>query len=110
MKLSNEELNQNLGNKYFFNTVNKFKEKIKKDLYQRNLLTNIACLDNKTIHVKIKTINKDNINYILSIIFCFENKNKKIFGDINKAKIFENIFYFMGKFSDKEKKINIEFI
>ena len=113
LKLSNEELNQNLGNNYFFNTVNKFKEKIKKDLYQRNLLTNIACLDNKTIHVKIKTINKD-INYILNIIFCFEkklgNKNKKIFDDINKAKIFENIFYFMGKFSDKEKKINIEFI
>ena len=73
LKLSNEELNQNLGNK----------------------------------------INKD-INYILNIIFCFEkklgNKNKKIFDDINKAKIFENIFYFMGKFSDKEKKINIEFI
>ena len=114
MKLSNEELNHNLGNKYFYNTVNKFKEKIKKDLYKRNLITNITCTNNNSIEVKIKTINKDEINYILNIIFCFEkklgNKNKKIFDDTKKAKIFENIFYYMGKFSDKEKKINIEFI
>ena len=114
LKLSNEELSQNLGNQYFVNAVYKFKEKIKKDLYKRNLITNITCSDNKTIIVKIKTINKDDINYILNIIFCFEkklrNKNKKIFDDKNKAKIFENIFYFMGKFSKNDKKINIEFI
>jgi hypothetical protein len=63
----------------------------------------------------MKTLNKAQIiNPILNLLFCFERKlsknNKKLFDDTNKAKIFENIFYYMGNFSNNEKKINIEVI
>ena len=115
LKISNEELNKNLGKEKYFATVYNFKESIKKESYRKNLITNITCADNKIIEIKMKTLSKDQIiNPILNLLFCFERKlsknNKKLFDDTNKAKIFENIFYYMGNFSNNEKKINIEVI
>ena len=115
LKISNEELNKELGNANYFKTVCNFKESIKKKCYRKSLITNITCIDNKTIDIKMKTLDKNKIiNSILNLLFCFERKlsknNKKLFDDTNKATIFENIFYYMGQFSNKEKKINIEVI
>ena len=114
LKLSCEDLNYNAGNKYFFNTVNIFKKNIKKEMHKRNLFLDIKCSDNKNINIKMKTLDKEQINFFLKFIFCFQNiydkKDKKLLNDKNRSKIFENIFYYMGKFSKNEKTINIEVV
>ena len=114
LKLSCEDLNYNAGNKYFFNTVNIFKKNIKKEMHKRNLFLDIKCSDNKNINIKMKTLDKEQINFFLKFIFCFQNiydkKDKKLLNDKNRAKIFENIFYYIGKFSKNEKMINIEVV
>jgi hypothetical protein len=114
LKLSCEDLNYNVGNKYFSNTVNIFEKNIKKELHKRNLFLNFSCTDNKNINIKMKTLDEQQINFFLKLIFCFQNvcdkKDKKILNDKNRAKIFENIFYYMGKFAKNEKEINIEVV
>ena len=114
LKLSNEELSINIGNKSFVSMVDIFIKKSKKQSLRKNLITKIKCENNKGINIEIKLLNKEKINYFLKFIFCFnkayEKGNKKKLSNINKQKIFENIFYYMGNFGKNSKKINIEII
>ena len=115
LKLANEDLSMYRGNISFLSEVEIMKKKIKKELHKRNLIVNIDDGDNyKEINIKIKRLNKEEINYFLNFIFCFNKKyektNNNIVKEEKRQKIFENIFYYMGKFGKKNKEINIEII
>ena len=112
LKISNEELNNNLGKKFLNKTLELF-DKHKNEMNKRNLVIGITCNNNKEINIKINLLNKQNINLFLVIIFCFQKTyekkiNNKIYSDKNKQKIFESIFYLMGKFDKKCKEVTIE--
>ena len=114
LKLSNEDLSINIGNRTFLSTVEIFSKSIKKKLHRNNLITNIKCSNYKEINIQIKLLNKEEINYFFKFIFCFnqmyEKGNNKSINKGDNQKIFENIFYYMGKFGKKNKEINIEII
>ena len=56
-------------------------------------------------------LNEKDINYYLNFIYCFNLCCKKNEQKIdNNKNIFENIFYYMGKYNEKDKEIEIEFI
>ena len=115
LKLANEDLSMYRGNISFLSEVEIMKKKIKKELHKRNLIVNIDDGDNyKEINIKIKRLNKEEINYFLNFIFCFvkkyEKTNNNAIKEENRQKIFENIFYYTGKFGKKNKEINIEII
>ena len=112
LKITNEELNNNLGEKFLEKTLGTF-NKYKKEINKRNLNLNVTCNNNKEINIKINLLNKENINKYLAIIFCWQKTcekkiNNKFNLDKNKRKIFENIFYFMGNFEKKCKEVNID--
>ena len=113
LKLSNSELSPCLGDTYFNDLVLKFKKDFKKKMNKRNLITDINCIDNKKIFFKIKMLNQSDMNYYLTFIYSFnkvyhrKNNNKKI---ENNQTIFENIFYYMGRFRKTDKEIKIEII
>ena len=74
---------------------------------------NICCnckYDKKTqnIIVYCNILNKKFINWYYNLIFSFKNKINIVYKnkEINYKKIFKNIFYFSGKISQKEIKIN----
>ena len=115
LKLANEDLSMYRGNISFLSEVEIMKKKIKKELHKRNLIVNFDDGDNyKEINIKIKRLNKEEINYFLNFIFCFNKKyektNNNAIKEEKRQKIFENIFYYMGKFGKKNKEINIEII
>ena len=115
LKISNEELYNNLGKKFLDKTLTTF-NKYKNEINERNLYLNVTCNNNKEINIKINLLNKENINKYLDIIFCFQktyeknikNINNKLNSDKDRRKIFENIFYFMGNKEKKCKEVNIE--
>ena len=114
LKLANEDLSICLGGESFVSSVGIMGTKIKKALYKRNLITDIKCEnDYKSMNIIIKMLNKEEINYFLNFIYCFnkmyEKRNNQTIKDEKRQKIFENIFYYMGKFG-KIKKIKIEII
>ena len=116
LKLANEDLSIYKGNISFLSEVEIMKKKIKKELQKRNLIANIegGGGDYNQIDIKIKRLDKEEINYFLNFIFCFhkiyEKANNNIIKVEKRQKIFENIFYYMGKFGKKNKEINIEII
>ena len=115
LKLANEDLSICKGNISFLSQVEIMKKKIKKEFHKRNLITIFEGNDNyKEINIKIKRLDKEELNYFLNFIFCFNKMYEKANGNIIKIekrqKIFENIFYYMGKFGKKNKEINIEII
>ena len=59
-------------------------------------------------------LKNEDINYYLKIIYCFKKiynkKGQKIDKNINNKNIFENIFYYIGKYRDRNKNITIEII
>jgi len=116
LKLANEDLSIYKGNISFLSEVEIMKKKIKKELHKRNLIANIegGGGDYNEIDIKIKRLDKDEINYFLNFISCFnkiyEKANNNNIKVEKRQKIFENIFYYMGKFGKKNKEINIEII
>ena len=114
LKLSNEDLSKNVGNYSFVTSFENFLTKIKNKLHRKNLLTYIKYTSFSNINIGIKMLNKDKINYFLKIIFCFnkiyEKRNNKNIGKENRQNIFENIFYYIGNFSKKNKEIIVEII
>lgn len=87
------------------------KENFKKYFHQRNIITDIK-LQNNQFNFEMKMLDSKDINYYLKLIYCFNkiySRNKMNNVKIkNKQKIFENIFYYIGKFREKNKKFNIE--
>jgi hypothetical protein len=64
---------------------------------------------NQNIIVYCNILNKKFINWYYNLIFSFKNKINIVYKnkEINYKKIFKNIFYFSGKISQKEIKINL---
>ena len=110
LKLSNSNISPTVNTPYFKKMIEEFKKSCKKELIKRNIISDFICVDYKKISLSIKMLNNENTNYFLKFIYCFNKKknNNNKDGDKNK-KIFENIFYFMGKFRKKNKEIRIEF-
>ena len=114
LKLSNEYLSMHLGK---FSLISSFKnmlKQIKNKLHRLNFIANFNYNNLDKISILIKMLNKEEINYYLKIIFCFNKiygkNNDKNISEENRQKIFENIFYYIGKFSTKYKEINLEII
>ena len=122
LKLSNEDLCEHLEDIAFDRAVSKFKNIIKKDLIKRNIIANIKSFNYTEINVELKTLDYKEKDFFLKFIYCFnkthEKNNKKIMNDNtkdkdgknNSQKIFENIFYYMGKIGKGIKNININII
>ena len=64
---------------------------------------------NQNIIVYCNILNKKFINWYYNLIYSFKNKINIVYKnkEINYKKIFKNIFYFTGKISQKEIKINL---
>ena len=113
LKISNDKLSPVIGNTYFDDLALAFIKNNKSNFYKRNILANIGCKDYKNLFFSLKMLNSEDINYYLNIIYCFNklyNNNNNIINNNKKRKIFENIFYYIGKFKKKNKEINIEII
>ena len=87
------------------------KENLKKYFHQKNIISDIT-LQNNQFNFEMKMLDSKDINYYLKLIYSFnkiysrtKTNNAKI---KNNQKIFENIFYYIGKFREKNKKFNIE--
>ena len=114
LKLSNNKLSPAVENTYFNDEVNIFKKEYKNEFYKRNIITDFSCIEYKKFSLSLKMLKKEDINYYLKIIYCFNKiynkKRKKIDKNIKNRKIFENIFYYIGKYRDRNKNITIEII
>ena len=113
LRISNDKLSPVIGNTYFDNLALAFIKNNKNNFYKRNILANIGYKDNKNLCFSLKMLNNDDINYYLNIIYCFNklyNNKDNIINNNKKRKIFENIFYYIGKFKKTNKEINIEII
>lgn len=111
LKLSNSELSPNINDSEFLKGVEKFKKDYNKELQKRNIISDINCKDYNFIDVGYKTLDEKDMNYFLKFIYSFnkslEKNGKKV---ENNRKIFENIFYYMGKFKKDNRIIKIEII
>ena len=115
LKLSVNKLSPTVNTTYFDQIINNDKKQyFKTEFSKRNVIADINCMENKKIFFKIKMLNTDDINYYLKFIYAFNkiysrrpNNNEK---KNNNQKIFENIFYYMGKFRNADKEIRIEII
>jgi hypothetical protein len=113
LKISNDKLSPVIGNTYFDDLALAFIKNNKSNFYKRNILANIGYKDNKNLFFSLKMLNNEDINYYLNIIYCFNklyNSKGNIINNKKKRKIFENIFYYIGKFKKTNKEINIEII
>ena len=116
LKISNDYLNNHAGNSSFNDAIINFYENIKKNLQKKNLIIiDKKCITNRSFKMNIKMLDIDEINYFLKFIFCFnktyEKKgNNNIIGKKYNKIIYENIFYYMGKFGKKDKEIIFEII
>ena len=113
LKISNQELSPIIETTFFNNQVIEFKNAFKKEKNKRNIIGDINCSENKKIFFNLKMLNQKDINFYLKFIYSFnkvyqrKNNNKKI----DKAqKLFENVFYYMGRFRKTTKEIRIEII
>ena len=114
LKLSVNKLSPTVNTTYFDQIINDKKQYFKTEFNKRNIIADINCMDNKKIFFKIKMLNTNDINYYLKFIYVFNkvysrrpNNNVK---KNNNQKIFENIFYYMGKFRNTDKEIRIDII
>ena len=114
LKLSHSKISQAIGGNNFVKMIKEFQNNYKKDFYKRNIITSIDCIDYKNCSLSLKMLNDKDINYFMKFIYCFNkvyNKSGIIIENKDKnQKIFENIFYYMGKFGKTNKEIKIEFI
>ena len=116
LKISNDYLNNHAGNSSFNDAIINFYENIKKNLQKKNLIIiDKKSITNRSFKMNIKMLDIDEINYFLKFIFCFnktyEKKgNNNIIGEKYNKTIYENIFYYMGKFGKKDKEIIFEII
>ena len=114
LKLSNNKLSPAIETTYFNDEVNYFKTHYKGEFHKRNILTDFSCIEYKKFSLSLKMLKNEDINYYLKIIYCFNKiynkKGQKIDKNINNKNIFENIFYYIGKYRDRNKNITIEII
>ena len=114
LKLSNNKLSPAIETTYFNDEVNYFKKDYKSEFHKRNILTDFSCIEYKKFSLSLKMLKNEDINYYLKIIYCFNKiynkKGQKIDKNINNKNIFENIFYYIGKYRDRNKNITIEII
>ena len=114
LKLSNNKISPSIGTTYFLQMTQDFKKTCKNIFHNNNIITDIVPTNNKNISLSIKLLDNNNINYYLKFIYCFNKiiyKNRGRMEDKEKnKKIFENIFYYMGKFRKSKKEIRIEII
>jgi len=111
LKLSNNELSPNINDNEFLKGIEKFKKDYNKELQKKNIISDINCKEYNFIDIGYKTLDEKEMNYFLKFIYSFnkslEKNGKKV---ENNRKIFENIFYYMGKFKKDNKIIKIEII
>ena len=114
LKLSNNKLSPAIETTYFNDEVNYFKTHYKGEFHKRNILTDFSCIEYKKFSLSLKMLKNEDINYYLKIIYCFNKiynkKGQKIDKNKNNKNIFENIFYYIGKYRDRNKNITIEII
>ena len=114
LKLSNNKLSPAIETTYFNDEVNYFKKDYKSEFHKRNILTDFSCIEYKKFSLSLKMLKNEDINYYLKIIYCFNKiynkKGQKIDKNTNNKNIFENIFYYIGKYRDRNKNITIEII
>ena len=113
LKFSNNKLSPIIGDTYFNDIAKKFIKTHKSEFCKRNLINDFKYSDYKKLFFSLKMLNDQEINYYLKIIYCFNkiyNKKGNKIDNNNNRKIFENIFYYIGKFRKKNKDINIEII
>ena len=114
LKLSNNKLSPAIYNTYFNNEVNNFKKEYKNVFHKRNIITDFSCMEYKKFSLSLKMLKNEDLNYYLKIIYCFNKiynkKGKKRNINIKNRNIFENIFYYIGKYRDRNKNITIEII
>ena len=114
LKLSNNKLSPAIYNTYFNNEVNNFKKEYKNVFHKRNIITDFSCIEYKKFSLSLKMLKNEDLNYYLKIIYCFNKiynkKGKKRNINIKNRNIFENIFYYIGKYRDRNKNITIEII
>ena len=113
LKISHSKISPTIGGNNFIKAIKEFQNNYKKEFHKRNIITSFNCVDYKSCSLSMKMLNKD-INYFMKFIYCFNkvyNKSGKKIENKNKnQKIFENIFYYMGKIRKANKEIRIEFI
>lgn len=111
LKLSNNELSPNINDNEFLKGIEKFKKDYNKELQKKNIISDINCKEYNFIDIGYKTLDEKEMNYFLKFIYSFnkslEKNGKKV---ENNRKIFENIFYYMGKFRNTDKEFKIEII
>ena len=111
LKLSNNKLSPAIETTYFNDEVNYFKTHYKGEFHKRNILTDFSCIEYKKFSLSLKMLKNEDINYYLKIIYCFKKiynkKGQKIDKNKNNKNIFENIFYYIGKYRDRNKNITI---
>ena len=114
LKLSNNKLSPAIETTYFNDEVNYFKTHYKGEFHKRNILTDFSCIEYKKFSLSLKMLKNEDINYYLKIIYCFKKiynkKGQKIDKNKNNKNIFENIFYYIGRYRDRNKNITIEII
>lgn len=114
LKFSHNEISPIIGTEKFNNKINEFKNNYKKELHKRNIITEFICNEFKKISLSLKLLNIKDIDYYIKFIYCFNNIYKKNGNEMKISdkgqKLFENIFYYMGKFRKSYKEIRIDFI
>ena len=114
LKLSNNKLSPAIENTYFHDEVKIFQKEYKNELHKRNIITDCSCIEYKKFSLSLKILKNEDINYYLKIIYCFNKiynkERKKVNKNVNSRKIFENVFYYIGKYKVRNKNITIEII
>jgi hypothetical protein len=111
LKLSNSELSPNINDSEFLKCIGVFKKDFNKELQKRNIISDINCKEYNSFDIGYKTLDAKDINYYLKFIYSFNKLLEKNGNKVeNNRKIFENIFYYMGKFKKENKLIKIEII
>ena len=114
LKLSHNKISPKIGEANFVKIINEFGNNNKKELNKRNIITDFKCIDYRNISLSMKILNDKDINFFLKFIFCFNKvyaKSKNSLDTKNKNHIiFENIFYYIGKFRKANKEVRIEYI
>ena len=114
LKLSNSELSPCVGQSSFIHNVEYFYESVKPILIKNNIICQFKTVNYNKFNVYFKILDIKSINVYLAFIHCFNikkntiNLDKKVEEEWNKNcnEIFENTFYYKGKF--KEKMILVE--
>jgi hypothetical protein len=105
LKIVNSQLSHLIEHYYFKNVVVELFKSYKNHFRKRNLLPDFDISDEHTIKFKINKYDANDINYFYNFIYCF-NRHDINNNNINKQKIFENVFNYRGNF--KKYEIDIE--